>query len=224
MTTKKRFISVSIMCADLMKLGESLSELERNGIDYIHVDVMDAHFVPNLTFGPDFAKAMRHATSIPLDIHLMMDDPLMMIPLLDLKQGEILSVHAELDLDFKSLSERIHSYGAKFGLVVNPETPVSILEPHLSVIDTVTLMLVKPGFAGGTMLDGIMNKVAETRQFLDERGYSSILISVDGSVSHERANLMAKMGANIFVGGTAGVYRKGYNVGDSIQAFQKAIS
>lgn len=224
MNVENRFISVSIMCADLMKLGDELGELERNGIDYIHVDMMDAHFVPNLTFGPDFVKAMRQSTKIPMDIHLMMEDPKMMIPIVDLHPGDILSVHVELDLDFKALSEQVHMSGAKFGLVVNPDTPVTALEPYLPFTDTVTLMLVRPGFAGGTLVEGILDKVSETRQYLNERGYESILISVDGSVNHERAKLMADMGANIFVGGTSGVYRKGFSVNESVEAFKKAIS
>lgn len=224
MKNNSSYISVSIMCANLMDLGEEIKQLESNGIDYIHVDVMDAHFVPNLTFGPDFVTAMRQHTTIPLDIHLMMTDPVEIIPILELQKNDILSVHIELDLDFVSLSQKVHSYGAKFGLVLNPETPVSAVEPYLDIIDTTTLMLVKPGFAGGTLVEGIIDKVADMRHFLDTRGYESLMISVDGSVSHERAHQMVKKGANIFVGGTSGIYRKGFQLSDSIQSFRSAIS
>ena len=111
-----------------------------------------------------------------------------------------------------------------FGVVVNPDTPVDSVAPHLAYSDMVTLMLVHPGFAGAKLVDGILDKVAEMRQWLDSNGYENVLISVDGSVSCERAELMAGMGANVFVGGTAGVYRKGMELSESIPLLRAAIS
>ncbi len=222
--TPKRLISVSIMCADLLRLGEEIKKLEKSGVDYLHIDVMDAHFVPNLTFGPDFIKAFHRGTSIHSDIHLMVEDPALLLPSIEYVEGDIISVHSELAKDFTSMAAEIHSKGALFGIAVNPETPVDILEKYENIADVVLLMLVHPGFAGAKMVDGIMNKVAETRHWLDSRGHSSTLISVDGSVSCERAALMAGMGANIFVGGTSGIYRKGMDVEESVPEFRKAIS
>ena len=221
---KEGKISVSIMCADLLNLEQNILRLEENGVDYLHVDVTDGHFVPNLTFGPDFIKAMHEHTALPLDIHLMVENPELMLTRFDLRANDILSVHVELNHNFQQISEKVHAQGALFGLAINPETPIQAIAPYLSVVDVVILMLVHPGFASGTLVDGIIDKVEQTRHYLNEQGHENILISVDGSVNCERARQMANMGANIFVGGTAGIYRKGYVVDQTIPVFREAIS
>lgn len=219
-----KIISVSVMCSDLMNLGADIETLQTNGVDWLHVDVMDAHFVPNLTFGPDFIKAMHQKTEMPLDVHLMVTDPELIMSRFELRKGDCLSVHVELDRDFEALSRSVRGQGCLFGLAVNPETPVEALERHIGLFDTVTLMLVHPGYAGAKMVEGIMDKVKRTRDWLDSKGLSDVLISVDGSVSAERAALMAGMGADIFVGGTAGIYRKGMKLEDTIKIFRNSIS
>lgn len=221
---RNRYISVSVMCSDLMSLGADIDLLRECGVDWLHVDVMDGHFVPNLTFGPDFIKAMHVRTPQPLDIHLMVTDPELVMSRFELREGDCLTAHVELDRSFEELSRSVRGQGCLFGLAVNPETPVEALRRHIGLFDTVTLMLVHPGYAGAKMVEGIMDKVAETRKWLDANGLKDVMISVDGSVSAERAALMASMGAQIFVGGTAGIYRKGMDLRETIPTFRKAIS
>lgn len=211
------------MCSNLMNLGQDIKTLEENGADMLHIDVMDAHFVPNLTFGPDFIKAMQAVTTMPVDVHLMVDDPELIMSKFPVRKGDIVSPHIEVKKDYRALAAKVHEAGGLFGLAVNPETDVEAIKEYLDVLDTVTLMLVHPGAAGAKMVDGIMDKVAGMRRFLDTNGREDILISVDGSVSKERANLMAGMGADIFVGGTAGIYRKGMVLSETIPEMRAAI-
>ena len=211
------------MCSNLMNLGQDIKTLEENGADMLHIDVMDAHFVPNLTFGPDFIKAMQAVTTMPVDVHLMVDDPELIMSKFPVRKGDIVSPHIEVKKDYRALAAKVHEAGGLFGLAVNPETDVEAIKEYLDVLDTVTLMLVHPGAAGAKMVDGIMDKVAGMRRFLDTNGREDILISVDGSVSKERANLMAGMGADIFVGGPAGIYRKGMALSETIPEMQAAI-
>lgn len=217
-------LSVSVMCSDPMKFGEELDTLRGLGVQWFHVDVMDAHFVPNITFGTHMIGAMHNWCDTPLDIHLMVTDPELVMRRFTLREGDILTAHVELDRSFKELSETVRSQGCLFGLALNPETPVEALEPHIGLFDTVTLMLVHPGFAGARMVEGIMDKVGSARRWLDAHGLQDVRISVDGSVSAERAAYMAAQGASIFVGGTAGVYRKGMELSETIPAFFDSVN
>lgn len=212
------------MCSDLMNLERDFRELERLGVDYLHVDVTDAHFVPNLTFGVDFIRAMHGVTALPLDIHMMVEEPGPLLDAMDLRSGDLVSLHVEQGERLHGLARALRARGVRFGVVLNPEVPVASLEPYLDEIEWVTLMLVHPGFAGAKLIDGILDKVAEARRYLDAKGYPDVEISVDGSVSCERAAYMRRLGASIFVGGTAGIYRKGMTLARSVPQFRQAIS
>ena len=155
----------------------------------------------------------------------MMDDehgPL--LDAMDLRSGDLVSLHVEQGERLHGLARVLRARGVRFGVVLNPEVPVASLEPYLDEIEWVTLMLVHPGFAGAKLIDGILDKVAEARRYLDAKGYPDVEISVDGSVSCERAAYMRRLGASIFVGGTAGIYRKGMTLARSVPQFRQAIS
>lgn len=217
-------ISASLMCADLLNLSKDIKILEQSGADYLHIDIMDGHFVPNLTFGPDVVNAIRSITSLPLDIHLLMENPRVIIRSIDIRPGDIVSIHSECKESIMENVAFIKQKDAKFGLALNPDTEIDEVKKYLPYVDVVLLMLIVPGFAGSTLIHGIMDKIGRTRRFLDELGYSNVEISVDGSVSWDRANKSYHNGATIFVGGTKGIFNTGLDVETSIAQFRKSIS
>lgn len=216
-------LSVSMMCANLMNVEHDVKILEKSGVDYLHIDVMDATFVPNLTFGPDFVNSLKKITGIPLDIHLLMEHPRVIIRSMDIREGDIVSIHSECKESIMENVAFVKQNGAKFGLALNPDTSIEEVQKYLPYVDVILLMLIVPGFAGSTMIHGMMEKVNQTRLFLDEKGFDNILISVDGSVSCDRARYMRQLGASIFVGGTAGIFRKGLRLQDTIKEFRENI-
>lgn len=202
-------VSASLMCADLLRLSSDIEKLEKGGVDYLHIDIMDGNFVPNLTFGPDLVNAIRRETGLPLDIHLLMNHPRVIIRSMDIRENDIVTVHAESQESILENAAFIKQKGCRFGIALNPDTSVESISKYLPYADVILLMLIVPGFAGSTMIHGIMEKVGVTRKYLDEHGYDNIEISVDGSVSCERARYMRSLGASIFVGGTAGIFKNG---------------
>ena len=216
-------LSVSMMCADLMNITHDVRILEENGVDYLHIDIMDAAFVPNLTFGPDFVNALRTTTSIPLDIHLLMEHPRVIIRSMNIQEGDIVTIHSECKESIMENVAFIKQKGAKFGLALNPDTSIEEVKKYLPYVDVILLMLIVPGFAGSTMIHGMMEKVGETKEYLMNNKFDNIEISVDGSVSCERANYMRQLGASIFVGGTAGIFRKGMELDNTIKSFKDSI-
>lgn len=216
-------LSVSMMCADLLNLEKDIRIYEMTGVDYIHIDVMDSRFVPNLTFGPDIVNAVKKTTNIPLDIHLLVENPRVIIRSFNISEGDIVTIHAECKESIMENVAFVKQKGAKFGLALNPDTTIEEVKKYLPYVDVILLMLIVPGFAGSKMIHGMMEKVDETRAYLDEHGYDNIRISVDGSVSLERAQIMKGKGASIFVGGTAGIYQKGKDINLTINLFKDVI-
>ena len=223
MTDFKSKLSVSLMCADLLNMEQEIKLLETHLVDYLHIDIMDATFVPNLTFGPDFVNAIRRITNLPFDVHLLMEYPKVIIRSLDIHENDIVSIHSECKENIMENIAFVKRKGAKFGLALNPDTSVEQVKKYLPYVDIIILMLIVPGFAGSTMIHGMMEKVGETRRYLDAHKFSNIEISVDGSVSCERAHYMKQLGASIFVGGTAGIFRKGKSLDETIPEFYASI-
>ena len=212
------------MCCDLMNTERDIRKLEKGGVDWFHLDVMDAHFVPNLTFGPDFINSLRKVSDIPFDVHLMLEDPEFIIGCLNLSSQDYVTLHSELPEEVIRKNIRlIRKKGAHVGMALNPETPVEALEKYIEDLDLILLMLVKPGFAGGCMIEGIMDKVKTTRDFVNKNTQRNILISTDGNITLERAKFMASIGADVFVGGTSAIFRKGMDIEETVQAFHKYL-
>lgn len=220
---EKGKLSVSLMCSNLMNIEQDVKVLEKNEVDYLHVDVMDGNFVPNLTFGPDFVNSLRRITEIPLDIHLLMEHPRVIIRSMNIREGDVVTIHSECKESIMENVAFVKQKGARFGLALNPDTSIEEVKKYLPYVDVILLMLIVPGFAGSMMIHGMMEKVGQTRRFLDDNGFNNIEISVDGSVSCERAKYMKEQGATMFVGGTAGVYRKDMDIDDAIKLFKQNI-
>ena len=217
-------ISPSVMCVNFFELQKSVCDFEKCSIELIHVDIMDGSFVPNFTLGTDFVKSLKKRTNIPLDIHLMVNDPEAKLDWFDFGKGDYVSVHAEATKHLHKAVSAIRARGAKAMVALNPGTPLSAIECVLDDIDAVLIMTVNPGFAGQKLIRPTLKKIKELREYLDANGYSHIEIEVDGNVSFENAALMNEAGANIFVAGTSSVFSKDGSVFENTEKLRKIIS
>ncbi|WP_259416118.1 ribulose-phosphate 3-epimerase [Bacillus toyonensis] len=195
-------IAPSILSADFSKLGEEIKDVEKGGADYIHVDVMDGHFVPNITIGPLIVEAIRPITSLPLDVHLMIENPDNYIPTFAKAGADIITVHVEACPHLHRTIQLIKSHGIKAGVVLNPHTPVSVIEHVLEDIDMVLLMTVNPGFGGQKFIHSVLPKIKQVAEMVKERNLE-VEIEVDGGVNAETARLCVEAGANVLVAGSA---------------------
>ena len=216
-------ISPSIMCAPFFELDKCVKEFENNGIELIHVDIMDGDFVPNYTLGTDFVKALKNQTKIPLDIHLMINNPESKLDWFEFGNEDYVAVHYESTPHLHKALAAIKAKGAKAMVAINPATPINVLESVLDDIDAVLVMTVNPGFAGQKLVASTLKKVKALREYLNENGYEDIEIEVDGNVSFENAKLMNEAGANIFVVGTSSVFQKDASLSENIAKFRTII-
>lgn len=218
-----KFLSASVMCADLMNMEKSVRELEKAGIDYLHVDIMDGSFVPNITLGFDFINAVKKITDIPLDVHMMVNNPGQFLDIMNLGKDDYLCIHYEGDIHAQRTLAKIREKGWKSGLALNPQTPVECYEHLLDYMDMALVMTVSPGFAGQKIFTGAGDKVRKTRAFLDAKGFSNIPIEVDGNISPENGAKMSKCGADIFVLGTSSLFIKDKDMTESANAFRAGL-
>lgn len=216
-------ISPSVMCADFFRLDTYIEVFEKCNIDMIHVDIMDGSFVPNYTLGTDFIKALKRKTEIPLDIHLMINNPENKLDWFEFGENDYVSVHYESTPHLHKAVSAIKSRGAKAMVAVNPATPICVLESILDDTDAVLVMTVNPGFAGQKLIKSGLEKITRLRNYLDKNGYEHIEIEADGNVSFENAALMSKAGANIFVAGTSSIFTKDLKLEDAVNKLRKNI-
>jgi len=195
-------IAPSILSADFAKLGAEVAAVERAGADWIHVDVMDGHFVPNLTIGPLVVEAVRRSTSLPLDVHLMIENPDRYVTEFIKAGAATIGVQVEACPHLHRTLAQIREAGARASVVLNPGTPALAIEPVLSDVDQILAMTVNPGFGGQKFIESMLAKIATLRRMLDERG-SPATLEVDGGISLDTIGRAARAGADVFVAGTA---------------------
>ncbi len=216
----KKMLSASLMCADLINLNSAVKQLEYAQIDYLHIDIMDGAFVPNITLGFDFINTVKKATDIPLDIHLMVNEPGRFIDRMDLSSEDIVCVHYESDVHIHRTLEMIKNKGCKAGLAINPQTPIESIRYLTEYIDMLLVMTVSPGFAGQKLFAGAERKVKDARIFLDSEGLSSTPIEVDGNISLENGKKLSACGAEIFVLGTSSLFLKDKTIAEAADDFR----
>lgn len=195
-------IAPSILSADFSRLGDEVRAVEAAGADYIHIDVMDGHFVPNITIGPLVVDAVRKVTSLPLDVHLMIENADLYIPEFAKAGADIIVVHAEASYHLHRTVQLIKSLGKRAGVSLNPATPLCALEHILQDLDLVLLMTVNPGFGGQSFIEACIPKIRDLRAMLDRHGYEAEL-EVDGGVKIDNIGRIAHAGADVFVAGSA---------------------
>ena len=195
-------IAPSILSADFSRLGEEVNAIDQAGADYVHVDVMDGHFVPNITIGPLVVEAVRPVTELPLDVHLMIENPDQYIPAFAKAGADIIVVHAEATRHLHRTVQLIKSLGKKAGVSLNPATSLSVLDIILPDLDLVLLMTVNPGFGGQSFIESSLPKITELRQRIDKLDLS-IELEVDGGVKAGNIEQIAAAGADVFVAGSA---------------------
>ena len=212
-------IAASILSADFSRLGEQVAEAARGGSDYIHIDIMDGRFVPNLTMGPAIVKSIRPWTDVPFDVHMMVADPERFVPDFVDAGGDIITVHAEACTHLHRVVQQIKECGAKASVAVNPATPLSAVEAILPDLDQLLVMTVNPGFGGQAFIPIMVDKIEQARAILGGRGLTADL-EVDGGVNADTVGAAAEAGATVLVAGSA-IFNDRTSVADAIESLRE---
>lgn len=214
-------ISTSILSADFARLGEQIHEAEAAGADWIHIDVMDGHFVPNLTMGPFIVETCKRITRLPLDVHLMVSNPQDLVEMFARAGANRLSVQIESTPHIYRLLQHIRELGCHPQVVINPGTPAESLSEVLHLADLVLVMTVNPGYSGQEFIPEVVEKIGRVRQMIEERQLHT-LIQVDGGITHQTLPLTYRAGARVFVAATA-IYKNPAGIAAGIQELRSAV-
>ena len=220
----KPMLSPSMMCVnEWQEPARVIEALEQGGIDMLDADAMDGHFVQNLMMGTDSIKHLRGASKIPLDIHLMIENPENKLGWFGISEGEYVSIHQESTKHLQRALAAVRDFGAHPSVALNPATPLCMIEDVLCDVDMVLLMTVNPGFAGQKLVPQTLEKITRLRKMLDQAGRPDVLIQVDGNVSWENAVKMRAAGADVFVCGTSSIFGKGATIAENIARFREIL-
>ena len=220
---KKILVGASLMCADYLNLKRDIRLLEQSGIDYIHYDVMDSHFVPNFGLNLGLMKKVREITKLPINVHLMIDNAADYINDFMDAGCNAISFHQESTYHVQRLLQKIKDHGIQAGIALNPATPLNTLDYILPDLDFILIMTVNPGFAGQALIPTTLGKIADLRQMLDEKGLD-ISIEVDGNVSFENIPKMVKAGATMLVGGTSSIFTKNMRIAEAAKKVNSLLA
>jgi len=221
MRSRRIKLAPSILSADFSRLGEQVAEVTRAGADYVHVDVMDGHFVPNITIGPPVVASLRSWTNLPLDVHLMIERPENHVAQFAEAGANIITVQVEACQHLHRIIEAIKGLGVKAGVALNPATPLSSVDEVLPLLDLVLVMTVDPGFGGQTFIEGMVDKIARLRKVLDDRQAHAEL-EVDGGITPGTALKVVQAGAEVLVAGSA-VFDSKRGVDEALNEIRKAL-
>lgn len=215
-------LAPSILTADFARLGEQIGAAEQAGVEYIHVDVMDGHFVPNITIGPLLVETLKRVTRLPLDVHLMIERPEQYIRDFARAGGAILTVHQEVCPHLHRTIQQIHAEGCRAGVAINPATPLTMVEEVLDDADLFLVMTVNPGFGGQTFIERTLDKIVRMRRLLDGRGARAEL-EVDGGIKSSNVARVVAAGADVIVAGSA-IYRPDATVQQAVSELRMAVA
>jgi ribulose-phosphate 3-epimerase len=215
-------IAPSILSADFSRLGEQVKAAEKAGGDYIHVDVMDGRFVPNITIGPPVVSAIRNSTRLPLDVHLMIDSPELYVRSFVEAGADIISVHIEACKHIHRTIESIKEAGIKAGVALNPGTPLESIFEIIPFVDLILVMTVNPGFGGQKFIPSMISKIERLRGILDEKN-PAVELEVDGGINEKTARQTVKAGARVLVAGAA-IFANGISVSEAVQRIRRSVA
>lgn len=222
MSGMKIKLAPSLLSADFSILGEQVAEASRAGADYLHIDVMDGHFVPNITIGPLVVSAIRKCTDLPLDVHLMIESPDHYIQDFANAGADIITVHIEACTHIHRTIQLIKKTGAKAGISLNPGTPVELISEVIPLVDMILVMSVNPGFGGQSFIRESLRKITRLRKELDTKGFQAEL-EVDGGINTETAPEVVKAGARVLVAGAA-IFNNNSSISEAIQKLKSSIA